>query len=360
MPTWSTLPDQVKVSILRCLTIRELQEAMLVDHHTCKLAAAVRREKLSALTVTDNEELFLSPHAVRWAFSATPRLRMLLQLPSFMPDTVSIGHKIGSGGTNSVFAIQNDPRFVIKDAGAKSGSSPEFNALVRMGSMGLRTVLRDLRFTGGKLQIVMDRITGCIDSKTIVGYQRSLKNYINPELDTPAPNPVYAYRITVDALEQMIEGWELMKRHRTFFGDYQFLLDSEGNVVMNDPTSTLRKDTDDGTQTIIQAMIDTYEFLHADWGTWRDYKRLKLAWSKALTRDFAMGLRGRFRPPDFWIADTSKLLEIPPCAMFRSTIAADVPSFRRYNIGGNEYGYVHFAYVARTRSSLRLESWDLQ
>lgn len=79
----AALLDEVKLFILRHLTVRALEDAMLVDRHTCTLAAAVRREKLSALTVFDSEELFLSPHAVRWALSAAPRFRMLLQLPSF-------------------------------------------------------------------------------------------------------------------------------------------------------------------------------------------------------------------------------------------------------------------------------------
>ena len=100
---------------------------------------------------------------------------------------IMLGDQIGSGGTNSVHRIAYHgggrlDGMLMKDAGASGGFSREYTALRSMESIGLRSVARGLAQVEDKQMLVMDFITGCVDSKSIIGYQRDLEKYVDPDV----------------------------------------------------------------------------------------------------------------------------------------------------------------------------------
>ncbi len=266
---------------------------------------------------------------------------------------IVLGPQIGQGGTNSVHRIQYDDGtflegMLIKDAGAKGGFSREYQALRSMESIGLRSVARGLTQVRGsnKQMLVMDFIAGCIDSKTIIGYKRTLKDYINPQRNHPAPNPAFAARITSLTLRELLYGWERMTVCKKSYGDFQFLIDSKGQVIYNDPTSVDNGQPNQGTQVIIQAMIDTWEFgntaqvLGMSWG---EFKRFKHNEYQHRVSAFAQAYRSNFSQPDFCILDWSFLenrsLRDYASLCFTGSVCKDLRGWHRVALPGGRFGY---------------------
>lgn len=339
---WQTLPDHIKLTILSYFTPSELEQASRTDMSTRRLVQQVRRERGRVA----HQSIFLSYEAVEWALGQTPGLRAMVSMKYLVPSDVSMGRKIGSGGTNSVYLVRENPNLLMKDAGARSGHSHEYQAMVTMERLGLQTCLRSLHFSDGKLRIIMRRIEGCIDSKTIVGYQRDLKNYVNPELSLPAPNLSYGIHIKGHTLTSLMYAWDVMVERGIFFGDFQFLIDQDGEMVLNDPTSTLEKNADKGTATIIQAMIDTYEYLFHREGarqrTWREFKRYKVRTQKDRISRFGAGLQAQFNAPQFCVIDYKYDRWSPPpnCTMFVSATRKNVAGFKRVVLESGLFGYI--------------------
>jgi hypothetical protein len=191
-----------------------------------------------------------------------------------------------------------------------------------------------------------------VDSKTIIGYQRDLTNYIDPKKDAPAPNPKYAIYITGETIQELLDAWEKMILHKTFFGDFQFLINASGQVFLNDPTQILvkesEKDIDKGTKTIIQAIIDTYEYISVARSedlrkTWREFKQAKLALYKQWLVAFGQGFQGPFKPPDFWVLNYKFCrFEMPMIStLFITSASKSVPGFKRLSLPGGLFGYYH-------------------
>ncbi len=354
MPSWQHLHDLEKQEILSYLDERELAQVAAVSHGSRALVQDALRRRAAARTGRNDPALFLSMDAVRWALGAAPKLRILLQLAEFTPQQVTYGKQIGSGGTNTVHEVAERPgQMVIKTAGASGGFSREYDALARMETLGMRTVLRDLRFSNGQISLVMKRVEGCIDSKTIVGYKSHLKNYVKPGHDAPAPQFDDGIRITGATIQQLLEAWDIMSGNRSFFGDFQFLLDGSGEVFMNDPTGIITKSNpdeqrhDDGTFTIIQAIIDTYEFIRQPragaraWGAFKTWKKqLRIARKTA----FGRAMKGSgiaWEEPVFVVSSFrfARFEEPARCTLFVTATPQDVAGFQRVALSGGGYGY---------------------
>lgn len=364
MSNWNALPACLKLSVLRYLTEEELANVLRADPGSRRLVDRVLGERSRALVVLDDNHLFLPLEAVVWALTSDRMLRSFFPVRDLVPDQVTIGAQIGSGGTNSVHVVQENPFLLIKDAGAKSGLSREYQSMVTMESLGLQTCLRSLHFAEDKLRIIMRRIEGCMDSKTIIGYKRDLTNYVDPAMDFPAPNLSYAVYIKGHSLLSLLEIWDIMTSRNTSFGDFQFLLDSEGEVFLNDPTET-KTGQDRGTRTIIQAMIDTYEYLFHREGrgrrTWKNFKQYKSQLSLLRLRSFGSALRGRFVPPAFCVIDFRfcrwEMMVPPVCTLFLSESRKDLVGFARFDLEDGTYGYAPTETQVKKFKMLEWDTW---
>ncbi|MCM2459107.1 hypothetical protein HGO40_01080 [Pseudomonas sp. CG7] len=347
--SWSSLPENIKLMVLHFLTIEELTEIMFTDQQTSRLVLTVWRDKMSLQTGGDSQGHFLSFDAVHWALSSNSTFRLLAQLPAFIPSQITRGLQIGKGGTNSVYLVKEHPGVLMKDGGAKvGGTSKEYNAMVKMGAMGLRTVLHDLRIHRGRIQIIMDRVNGCVDSKTIIGYKKHLTDYINPDMATPCPRSKDALAIHGETLCQLLSAWDLMFEKGQYFNDFQFLLDPSGEVYLNDPTDVANKFWDRGTNIIIQAIINTYEYIHRIAGEqdWMTFKRYKKTLAERRYKEFELGsglLPEQFYTPHYTVINYRFCwYQAPsPSTMFRTKFALDVPSFIRVQLAGGMFGYFH-------------------
>jgi hypothetical protein len=264
---------------------------------------------------------------------------------------IKLGAQIGSGGTNSVHRIAYHgggelEGMLMKDAGASGGFSREYNALRSMESIGLRSVARGVTQLDDKQMLVMDFIAGCVDSKSIIGYQRDLERYIDPDMEMPAPQQKFVSCVKPLTIRELIYGWERMTAKNKSYGDFQFLIDRQGNVIYNDPTSVDDRAPNKGTRVIIQAMIDTWEFAWStlatgmSWGEFKRYKRRE--WQAKITY-FGSVYRGRFTPPDFHIVDLGvfegRSIASYPCLFFRGGAQRHVPHFDQVALSTGEVGY---------------------
>lgn len=254
--------------------------------------------------LTLEEYLFCITYcALRREFKA---LRLLLDFT--IPGRIELGRQMGSGGTNAVYEVKGNSLWLLKNAGASSGKSREYQAMVKMSAIGLDTVSPSLfEFNGPQnntTMILMKRVLNGIDSKSIIGYKRDLKNYIDPDMKFPCPNQ-NAIFITDNTLQELIYGFTKIVGKNTDFGDYQFMLDSNGHVYHNDPTEQLKYKKGSSTQVIIQAIIDTWEYTNlplARGMSWSKFKKLKVALRKHRQTLFFRTVRDKkARGPSFCI-----------------------------------------------------------
>ncbi|NOK14832.1 hypothetical protein [Corallococcus exercitus] len=269
----------------------------------------------------------------------SPRTRPLLD---FTVPTIQLpGRPMGRGGTNDVFEVLGNPLWLLKNAGASGGESREYNALVEMQRLGLTTVSPSLvEFIDVDLpennltMIMMKRVLNGIDSKTIVGYQRDLKNYINPNKEFPFPNARHASFIKDETIQQLLWGFTRIASSKKDFSDYQFMLDSEGTVFYNDPTGELPYKDSSSTRVIIQATIDTWEYANLPVGrgmSWMKFKQLKAALALYRKQRFLKAAQDRTaRPPSFCIIDYSAIdwHGISIYCAFESTNKVSIPGWK--------------------------------
>ena len=236
--------------------------------------------------------------------------------------------------------------FALTGGGSSGGFSREYTALRSMESIGLRSVARGLAQVEDKQMLVMDFITGCVDSKSIIGYQRDLEKYVDPDLEMPAPQQKFVDCVKPITIRELLYGWERMVAMNKSYGDFQFLIDREGNVIYNDPTSVDDRAPNKGTRVIIQAMIDTWEFAWSSLATgmsWGEFKRYKQREWLTKIAVFAKAYRAKFSPPDFHVVDFSvfegRSIASYPCVCFRGAAQKAVPCFTQVALSTGEVGY---------------------
>ena len=268
---------------------------------------------------------------------------------------IILGRTIGSGGTNSVHQIDYEDGtrldgMLIKDAGSSNGRSREFEALKVMESIGLRSVARGLTQLGPKQMLVMDYITGGIDSKSIVGYMKRLKKYISLVDGSETPDP--RLRIQSNTIRDLLYGWERMTLKNRNFSDFQFMIDSQGCVIYNDPTGFTQEQPGDTTKIIIQAMIDTWEYqnpLYHTGRTWLEFKKYKRQVILERTIEFNRRFNQpgmSFGPPKLHLLDMSvfegRSPAAYPCIFFTANRLQEVPGWRAFALPKGNTGYFQY------------------
>ncbi|MCY1042078.1 hypothetical protein OV208_12195 [Corallococcus sp. bb12-1] len=327
----------------KCMTCREKSQAL-------PFGAWILRGFCSV------ECLFAYP-SVEAIFQALRREKALFFFfPSIPNNALSQGQQMGQGGTNSVYRVNETPRFLIKDAGSGGREdSREYRSLMEMEAIGLKTVVKGLHRNAGKLMLVMESVSGGTDSKSIIGYQRTLKDYVDTKKSAPAPNPQLTRFVTKKSIEQLMLCWGQMVLHEKSFGDFQFMLNAEGDVFLNDPTNVENRKPSNTIQVIIQAFIDTWEYkafqlyFEMDF-TWREFKLAKEKIIKRIQSSFYLEFakavklhKGEKLKP---IAPAFKMLshDFFAPAFFESTLfvlKADLllDGFCCIKLGDDSYGY---------------------
>ncbi len=236
--------------------------------------------------------LFAYPSAQEIFRALRREKELLFFFPTIPEKVLTQGRQMGQGGTNSVYRVTETPHLLIKDAGSGGrNDSREYRALREMEAIGLKTVARGLHRNEGTLMLVMDFISGGTDSKSIVGYQRTLSDYMKVTLNIPAPNPALTRFVTKKSIDRLLFCWAQMVRHKKSFGDFQFMLAPDGDVFLNDPTNVVDKEPNKTLQEIIQAFIDTWEYKtfqeYFDMTfTWQQFKGAKLALCDGIKKSF--------------------------------------------------------------------------
>src|SRR5262245_31078336 len=93
---WKSLSPESKLAVLRHLTASELREASQKNEDVAELAQQIVLEK----QLSEDSPSFLSEIAVVWALNQDKFFRRMIPITEIVPNEVSIGKKIGSGGTN--------------------------------------------------------------------------------------------------------------------------------------------------------------------------------------------------------------------------------------------------------------------
>jgi len=280
------------------------------------------------------------------------------------------GRPMGRGGTNDVFEVLGNPLWLLKNAGASQGTSREYDALVEMKGLGLTTVSPSLvEFIDVDLpdnnmtMIMMKRVLNGIDSKTIVGYQRDLKNYIDPSKAFPCPNAKHAGYIKDETIQQLLWGFTKIIGRKKDFSDYQFMLDSEGTVFHNDPTGEIPYKDGSSTRVIIQAIIDTWEYTNLPLGrnmSWMKFKQLKAALALHRKQRFFRAAQDRAaRAPSFCILDYSAIdwHGMSIYCVFESVNRVTVPGWKR-GMYKNKYYYMPVENFPNPRMILGSSHYD--
>jgi len=294
---------------------------------------------------------------------------------------IVLGPQIGAGGTNSVHRISYEDGsplegMLIKDAGAKNGQSNEYLALKSMESIGLRSVARGLTQIGRKQMLVMDYIAGCVDSKSIVGYQVTLGDYLDVNKNAPQPDRRFAPYLRASTIRDLLYGWNRMVLHKKDYSDYQFLINPRGEIIYNDPTGHSARDTPgDTTKRVIRAVLDTWEYFHCDLVagmTWQEFKTYKDEGKLALKIEFSKVYGSRrghvlYFEPDFYLFDSSlfegRKLADYECLLFRCDKNLDlthVPGWSKVALDSGLFGYFQDISTHRTTRALLNAYWDLR
>lgn len=202
-------------------------------------------------------------------------------------DDARLGQVFGAGGTNEIFMLADNPGIAVKNPGmGKSGRSSEYMSMLEMERLGMSTVVLGLRVIEGEVRLAMRRERIATDSKSVVGYQGALKGaelslsaYIDPQRDNPGPTLALGQFVTRDLLESLLSGFDRMSAGNRCFSDFQFLITQASEVVYNDPCGYAEKTPDGSTIKIIQAFIDTWEFLFSkdrvgvSWSLFKQWKQ---------------------------------------------------------------------------------------
>lgn len=279
---------------------------------------------------------------------ATPDMAVLRGLRDLsLPRVLELGHPMGRGGTNCVYELTAQPMVLCKNAGASSGKSREYSALVKMEEVGLTTVRRDLATIDEMQMILMHRVLNGIDSKSIVGYQRTLTDYISLECGTPSPQALWKDYLLGHTVGELIVSFQLMATSGHNFSDYQFMIDGDGSVVHNDPVDVVPfKGSGGTTKVVIQACIDTWEYLNHPLGkamSWLEFKRLKYALARERLATFGKALQDqRISVPalcilDYRAFDWSDVL--CECVFFRGRTRVGIPNWRVASLPSGEFWY---------------------
>lgn len=318
-------------------------------------------EEVGSQTFTLEQVLLFIAHAV--SAPDLPCLRALRDLS--IPAILRLGDAMGRGGTNSVYELTGQPMVLAKNAGASMGTSREYRSLVEMERIGLSTVRRELVTIDRTQMILMNRVLNGIDSKSIIGYQRTLGDYVSLQCDSPAPSSRWADFLFCNTVTDLITSFQLMQTQGTNFSDYQFMIDVDGSVLHNDPVDVIPFKSNGGsTRTIIQAIIDTWEFLNlpiARGMGWRDFKLLKKALQTHRVREFCKRAKKTLLSlPALCILDFRAIAwgnTMSECVCFRATSSFSMDDWTCAQLGV-EYWYVPCEALPQVRPLLGSVHYD--
>jgi hypothetical protein len=234
-----------------------------------------------------------------------------------------------------------------------------------MEKVGLSTVRRELVTIDRTQMILMTRVLNGIDSKSIIGYQRTLSDYVSLQCELPAPSSRWVDFLFCNTVTDLITSFQLMMLTQTNFSDYQFMIDAEGSVLHNDPVDVIPFNANGGsTRTIIQAIIDTWEYLNlpiAKGMSWRNFKLLKASLQKSRVREFCSRAKhARISTPALCILDYRAITwgnSMSECVCFRASSSVALTDWEHRKLDA-EYWYVPCEPLPKVRPLLGSVHYD--